>query len=496
MKDMTSYSLLSNFFSEMNGFQDLSNHNTNMSSCTKLLRENINVSNFISFEDTLSKHDEQLHFREIFDFYDKYLVNFRKDLTPLVQSIFKHKGLNFPSPYTGEYVQSNVICGDNIFIFTTVEGDFIVSFSSPWKSGFNSIQITLLKERNCIHISSSRVIEEINGWYFADLGRVLLRMRQGRLSFLRDVAIEKKVVVTNYNYPHIGHNLWNGISAWGAVDRTIGSPEQFIVQSLCYDTQFYGALNCENKSIEEFDLKTELPFFIKNNYISNTVAQSIVNRCINSYESALHKFTLPKNLFYCRYIVVNIRIGNRSVLNYEEFYTALVTQLLITHPRHYLIIDGMNTSSVVSSSTHKDIEVEDEYVLAKSLSSLDPSRVFSIVGSTISENISVIQNALAVIAPWGAGLSKHCWIANLPAVIYSSANVIRTRSDLRIYDTAEFREDAKEAMFLDPEFVEDFNEDGLSESGREGFIIGRNGVKELVSLLTVQIKKYNNPMEL
>lgn len=493
---MTSYSLLNKFFEELDGFQNLASDNTNMSSCTTLLKDNIDVLNFTNDSNISSHLEDQLYLQKVIQFFNKYLINFRKDLNPLISSMLKNKGLKFPSPYTGEYVFSNVICGDNIFIFHSDEGGFIVSFSSPWKSGFNSLQVTLLKDKSCIHISTSQVIEEINGWYFADLGRVLLRMRQGRLSFLQEDFKEKKVIITNYNYPHIGHNLWNGISAWGAVDRTIGNPEQFISQSVCYDTHIYGALNCESKVIEEFDLKTELPFFIKNNYISNDVAQSIVSRSISSYDFAIHKFSLPKNLFYSRYLVINLRIGNRSVLNHKEFYSSLVTRLLNAFPRYYLIIDGMNTSKVVSSSTHKDIDLDDEIVLGKELCCLEPTRVFSVIGSTISENISVIQNALAVVAPWGAGLAKHCWISNLPAVLYSSSGILRSRDDLRIYDTIEFRENAKEAMFLDPDLVEDFNEGGLSVNGREGFIIRKDGVEELVNLLVIQISKYNKYTEL
>lgn len=493
---MTSYSLLSNFFEDLEGFQNLTNDNTNMSSCTALLKDNIKVSNFTNVAKATSHFENQPHLQKIIHFFEKYLINFRKDLNPLISLIFENKGLKFPSPYTGEYVLSNVICGDNIFIFHTDEGGFIVSFSSPWKSGFNSLQVTLLKEKSCLHISTSQVIEEINGWYFADLGRVLLRMRQGRLSFLKDGFKDKKVIITNYNYPHIGHNLWNGISAWGAVDRTIGNPDQFVSQSVCYDTYIYGALNCESKIIEEFDLKAELPFFIKNNFISNDVAQSIVSRSINSYDFAIHKFSLPKNLFYTRYLVVNIRIGNRSVLNYKEFYSSLVTRLLNSFPRYYLIIDGMNTSKVVSSSTHKGIDLDDEITLGKELCSLEPARVFSVIGSTISENISVIQNALAVVAPWGAGLAKHCWISNLPAVLYSSSSILRSRDDLRIYDTEEFREGAKEAMFLDPDLVEDFTEGALSANGREGFLIRKDGVEELVKLLEIQISKHNKCTEL
>lgn len=155
----------------------------------------------------------------------------------------------------------------------------------------------------------------------------------------------------------------------------------------------------------------------------------------------------------------------------------------------------MNTSKVSSTSTHKCIDFDDEYTLAKELSILDPSRIFSIIGSTISENIAVINNALAVVAPWGAGLAKHCWVANLPAVIYSSSSILRTRDDLRIYDTVEFRENAKNALFLDPKLVDDHKEDKPEQNGREGFIIRKDGVDELVNLLEIQISKYNKPTE-
>lgn len=375
------------------------------------------------------------------ELFEELCSEYNKDLTNFIKHFSKNSGLKV-NLIDGNSITSNKLLTENLFYFEK-ENPFIISFSSNSMVGFSSMQIFNIKGSTVFTLSKLENDDNTNDWFINDLSRAIVNINQNP-----DLLIEtpqKKVIITNFNYPHLGHNLWNGISSWGLFNPDDITGVEFLAQSLCYNIKIPNVHFTTTKPLLKFDLTNELPIFLKTNYINEKTISYI------DYNSKINKKikdNIPEDLFEKKYAVISLRSGNRCVENNYEFNKSVIELILSNADIDYILIDGMNATSISERSSHKNINLESELDLANKLIELYPNKLFSIVGCTVNENLHITEKSSFFVAPWGAGLTKSNWILNKPCYIYSSSLILMSKKDLYIYDSNEFRENANKAWFM------------------------------------------------
>ncbi|GAB2502982.1 hypothetical protein [Microbulbifer agarilyticus] len=396
------------------------------------------------------------------------------DLNCYIENFATNNGLKIISPFSGKVEISNTTLSENMYLFGEGINQFIVCFSSNWKYGFVSLQIVHPSTRMVYcHVDKGYKDRRIPMQILRDLGIFLHRYLSPDFALPVQGLKNKKIILTNFNFPHIGHNLWNGLSGWSSLVgfgrklRAMYSQVESLVQTSVFPFvvgEEKGLSVTTRKIFSEFDLEREMPIFLKGDFISREVAASISQ---GAEEDSKKKGQI-RGLFDSDFILLSLRSGNRTVINETSFFTNLIEKIL-SKTSYKVVIDGMNTSDISSESSHKNISLQEELLFAKGLVEIDPSRIFNIVGCSVQENLVYANAAKAVVAPWGAGLAKYSWVCNKPCFVYSNKKTLTSKPDLRIYDSSSVREGAREIDYLCSELVQDV--DSYSDPYRNNFYL-------------------------
>lgn len=495
------YILIEDFFKSFKSFRHFKNKKKwNISGLSKFLTnelEQIVVTDkkfdHFGWSNIFSSEENEI-IRLLGSYFFREFKKSNRNLDFLINNFIDNNGLCISSENHSFF--SNTAVGENIFLFSDEKTglDFLISFSSPWKYGFIAMQVTILSTKKVVNYTFNDTDTRISDQVAIDIGKVFDRYLTGQLEYLKKNVTDKKVIVTNYNYPHIGHNIWNGLSAWGCISDNLLSRVNTISQSLCYDFEYRDIPFEVERKFDSFDLENELPVFIKSDYIPEKVSNAIVEPSKFLLDKAMKKFKLPKSVLNKKIILINLRVGNRTIENNLDFHSKLIKKL-VNNTDCILVLDGMNTSSVTEESSHKGINIVNEVELAEQLKEINPETIFSIVGSTIAENIAIANLAKVVMAPWGAGLAKYSWICHLDIVVYSSKSVLSSKPDLNIYSDKQFFDFNNDVVFLSHKNVEDIPRQGVHPS-RWNFKFDLQGeefiYQHLVKKLNTKIITVNN----
>ena len=202
-------------------------------------------------------------------------------------------------------------------------------------------------------------------------------------------------------------------------------------------------------------------------------------------------------------IVAGIRLEDRTFVDPPAFYEALLDHLAARHPGAVLVLDGRNAkpggapgeviASIKDSQAHRsplDAELELVDRLRAHAAGLDV-HVASTVGLPIQASLAWCYLAAMCVAPWGAGLAKYRWLANLPGVILTSRYNLEHRRDLDIYHAPTWMEAPTRLVFPDPDRVVDHPGSfgiapGAEVIGRECFTVDMEHVLDLVSAMLAE----------
>ena len=298
---------------------------------------------------------------------------------------------------------------------------------------------------------------------------------------------------------HMGHSLWNDLTGMQRIEDNglIKLVRSFVVLK---GADPYGVMQ------NGFDIRKDLElvrysylqwkeqianFYYNNlfwirvtdNYVSNSLAEKVIGSPVN-------KGSCPKNEVS---VAFGLRMENRTWENQKEGWLAIIRCLEKSFKKVTIIIDGHNKSnfsgvlrSAGETQEHSIVNKEKELVeYLKSQSYSAEVSIISCIESTLIHNVRVLNKCDFFIAPWGAGLAKMKWICNLPGVVLTSNWNLKSRPDLRIYDSPEYRENAIESVFLDSRYIDDIgNESALVKSElaqKHNFLVDLDGL-----LLTVE----------
>lgn len=325
--------------------------------------------------------------------------------------------------------------------------NYMLSFYSRWKDGFKSVQVLNLETKQLsIHSQINMKEKAIENSYFNSLSKMLILK-----SYSINEPFSNKLYLTNYDYPHIGHNLWNGLSGWSGVnlDRIACLSNKEIEVEMNVKSSVFLIKNTGKIELEEAIGNGYFPFHLKNNYISRTLIKE--NFLIEPKQALKNKNA----------ILISLRTGNRSAINQFDFIKSYISKLSEKVNNLEIFIDGMNLSDKkITEGSHSKINASEEYDIAERLKAkFNQIRIINLVGCTIKENLDTASMVSFVLAPWGAGLAKTSWILDKPTFCYSNKLTLSTKSDLRIYDDEVIVESNNKILFLKPDLIFDIGND-------------------------------------
>jgi hypothetical protein len=178
-------------------------------------------------------------------------------------------------------------------------------------------------------------------------------------------------------------------------------------------------------------------------------------------------------------ILLGIRVGNRTMVDLDDFAAALVRHLGTVFPGCTVVLDGLN--DVRDRGGAEDApagsDLAQELALARALAVVADEagiRFVDNINRSALRSVLWCSRADAFIAPLGAALAKYRWICNTPGMVLSSRWNIENRDDLHIYDSPAALEGSSEMHFNAVADVQDA--EAAPEPARTNFVIARTPV--------------------
>ena len=305
---------------------------------------------------------------------------------------------------------------------------------------------------------------------------------------------------------HMGHSLWNDLTGLERLEKLdlLKLVKSFVVLK---GAEPYGILE------DKFKIKTELGLVrysylqwkeqiancyynnllwirATDNYVTDSLAVKILDDTPHAKKEIGDELT----------VTFGLRMENRTWINQREGWVEIIHHLSKKFPKLTVIIDGHNSSkhsgtlkSAGESQQHSIVDKENELVqhLKNQVYSSEVC-IKSCIETTLIENIKEINKSDFFIAPWGAGLAKYRWVCNLPGIIMTSTWNLKSRPDIRIYDSLEYRENSVESDFLESIYIEDIgNESAIVKSElaqKHNFKVDITGLTEKIDEIIIKLK--------
>ena len=334
--------------------------------------------------------------------------------------------------------------------------------------------------------------------------------------YFRDAELAPVVGVTRSG--HIGHRLWNELTGLHRIRRNEGLMR--LRELIHFDPHNVGEVwigarevlqwpnlnvsligpNNGNISKWVYDNRV-FPLRIGDSYIPKSLADLVASHCLEGAEEQV-PVKVPGELR----IVFGLRFENRTWVNQSEGLAELACHLAKRFQKLTIIIDGHDRIQKRKALSHGEqladgdiVALEKDVVRvvkAAIADQKDAGRVTIVdaVDMELYDTMAWILSADCFVAPWGAGLAKYKWVANLDGVIFSSREVIETKPGLKIYEDSKIREGATECIYLSPEYVVK-NAEGSrliniarEDATRDNFLVDMTGLKATVDKLVQLVK--------
>ncbi|WP_191991893.1 hypothetical protein [Methylobacterium mesophilicum] len=288
-----------------------------------------------------------------------------------------------------------------------------------------------------------------------------------------------------FEHAHISHYIWNELAAVDEVLALGRAPSVFLFAS-CNEPVFaVDAVFPEVAGHVHRALDGPLPFlqaaatgaamFLP--FRSYRVSQRLADRLTGlarAAEPALDS-RLAAAARQATIVLIGLRLENRRWIRQTEGYIALIRRLGRRRGERFLvIIDGHNTLPGTSGAfvesycesliprdgalpTVVQMEIDLVETLRRGIAAVANVELLSLVPCSMGASLVASLRADLFVTHFGAGLAKYKWVANAPGCVISSRSVLAGKDDLRIYDTALFRENAIACAYYPAERVFDLD---------------------------------------
>ncbi len=298
------------------------------------------------------------------------------------------------------------------------------------------------------------------------------------------LAASKRQLSIFTRFTHIGHDLRNELTGLDAfVNSTpVALIPEVIVYRASVGSELYG------KTEEIFP---QLRGKTKHNITDARTLSSYIyqeNRCIMHVTGHYVRSRLRERILYVNLddripasevdrladikrkgypiVLIGLRVENRTVVGLADFCLHVVQFILSRAPGCAIVIDGHSAlnpecgDSVFASYQEElaetsPINIEKQIVkILKNTFIRENIYIIDNIGSSMRQCIFWCYHANFFIAISGSGLAKYRWVCNIPGLIITTREGLKTNGEIRIYES-QVMESSSHLRFIEPEFVED-----------------------------------------
>lgn len=283
----------------------------------------------------------------------------------------------------------------------------------------------------------------------------------------------RPLALSDFWCPHIGHYLWNAVSAWhNALALAQGvsiarlwiyegqaffAPLPDIVAPLIPPGAATQGVHDEDAFFKESVESGELLFTVKDDYLRTELVERIIALCREQCDPAFVERARAFKAQHRPIILFTLRLGNRAWINQENGWPDFVRRILESYPNAAFVIDGMN-SDTTKAWTTSWMSLEQEVDMAQSIvRQIGPETpVMTAVGGKLCESVHLCELIDCFVSPAGTGMIVYKWLTNKPGLSFSNTVVMNPAhgfGNLRVWDR--YRDDIVAADYMPIEHITD-----------------------------------------
>lgn len=303
--------------------------------------------------------------------------------------------------------------------------------------------------------------------------------------YLQQSRYTPTVVCRGFPGMHIGHQLWNELTAYERFAKGLDRNRLpiVLVPNAERGSEAYGPLDVlfpEWAGKVDRSLRTEcetlgrfvyrkgyLLFRPIDEHVTTGLSERLVRHASTTPATAAARtriselsgqgFTL---------VVLGLRVENRTAVNLYDVLEQTITHVAQSVPKLAVVVDGHNSrlngdlatafNSFGQPSSSSPVLTELELAIKlRQRFEYTGVEIISAVGGSVLDSIVWTAASAFFVAIWGAGLAKYRWACNKIGLVLSSRANLLSRRDLRIYDSPEFQESPSPILYIDPASVTD-----------------------------------------
>lgn len=293
------------------------------------------------------------------------------------------------------------------------------------------------------------------------------------------------VVCRGFPGMHIGHQLWNELTAYERLAKSLDRDRLpiLVVPNAEHGSEAYGPMD---KLFPEWTGKVDRSLRMSTETLGQYVYRKgyFLFRAIDHYVTVnlsdrLIRFALTTPMTSVArarvaeltragftLVTLGLRVENRTAVNLYEVFEQTIIHLAQKIPKLAIVIDGHNgrldgdITTAFESFGQGDLPspILTELELATKLRrrfEFTEVKIINAIGSAVVDSIVWTEASLCFVAIWGASLAKYRWACNKVGLVISSHINITSRHDLHIYDSPEFQEHPASILYMDSACVSD-----------------------------------------
>ena len=306
----------------------------------------------------------------------------------------------------------------------------------------------------------------------------------GVAAYAQQNSCSRGMLVADRPVIHLGHYLWNCLSAWETLHQ-MGLAENADELASWTRGEFFGnpltlvpdlvgsggkASRIESMEQAAAHIQSSKLFWLPlyDRYIRRELADRIILQSESIAGGAFADEAAQLRVAGGPVILLTIRTGNRVWTDQEEGYGHIIRELTSRFPGAAFVLDGMNDTRD-NISTHRFMDTDAELAIARRIiASAGPNVcILNTIGMPIAHSIVACKLIDAFVAPWGTAMTKYKWITNKPGVAFGGQADGPQRLGVRVFDR--FRDDMVPAVDIAGEHINDAGPGNLDQPLRRNF---------------------------
>lgn len=305
------------------------------------------------------------------------------------------------------------------------------------------------------------------------------------LSYLQPGSHKPAIVCRGYPGLHIGHQLWNELTAYERLAKNLENNRLpiLVIPNAGRGSEAYGpldrlfpewagkvdrSLRTEIETLGEFTYrKGYLLFRPLNHYVTESLSKRLTQYADAATATSTSRSRVENLLAQdCTLVTLGLRVENRTATNLYEMLEQTIARIAQRIPKLAVVIDGHNgrisgdlatpfDSMGQTYSTNPILAELELAIMLRQRFEYTNVQIITVIGNSVLDSLVWIKASKFFVAIWGAGLAKYRWACNKPGLVVSSRRDLAIRHDLHIYDSPEFQQNPAPILHVDPASVTD-----------------------------------------